>query len=78
MAASSLQHNMEIAHGIVLPQVRGVDVRGGGLGLYKVSFPWILKLVGFPAEVCPSKAKNPGRLREKFMFCHRKLKVAIL
>ena len=28
-AASTLQHHMEISHGIVLPQVRRVDVRGG-------------------------------------------------
>ena len=45
MAASSLQHDMERAHGIVLPQLRGVDVRGGVLEVYKVSFNWIPKLV---------------------------------
>ena len=28
MAASSLRHHMEISHGRVFPQVRGVDVRG--------------------------------------------------
>ena len=36
MAASSLQHHMERSHGIVLPPVRVVDARGGGLDIYKV------------------------------------------
>ena len=39
MAAYSLRHHMDIAHGRVLPQVRGVYVRVGGLDIYKVSFP---------------------------------------
>ena len=43
-ASSRIQH-MEIAHGRVLLQVRGVDVGGGGLEVYTVSFPWILNLV---------------------------------
>ena len=34
MAASSLRHHLERAHGRVLPQVRGVDVGGGGLEVY--------------------------------------------
>ena len=50
MAASSLQHHIERVHGILLPQVRSVDVGGGGLELYKVSFPRILKLVDCPVE----------------------------
>ena len=45
MADSSLRHHMERAHGRVFPQVRGVDIGGGGLEVYKVSFPQILKLV---------------------------------
>ena len=64
MSASSLRHHMKRAHGIILPQVRGMDVGGGGMGVYKVSFPRILKLVECPVEGCPSKAKTPGRLRE--------------
>ena len=48
MAASYLQHHMERAHGRVLPQVRGVDIRGGGMEVYKESFAQILKLVDFP------------------------------
>ena len=49
---------MERAHGIVLPQVRGVDVGGEGLDIYKFSFPRILKLVNSPVEGLPSKSKN--------------------
>ena len=78
MAASSLQHHMERVHGRLFPLVRGVEVGGGGLEVYKVSFPRILKLVDFPVEGCPSKGKTPGRIREHFMLCHWKLKVAIL
>ena len=78
MAASSLQHHMYRSHGRSLPQVRGVDVGGVGLEVYKVSFPWILKLVDCPVEVFPSKEKTTGRLREHFIFCHWKLKLAIL
>ena len=58
MAASSLRHHMERAHGILFLQVRGVGVGGGGLEVYKVSFPRILKSVDFPVEVCPSKEKT--------------------
>ena len=68
MSASSMQHHMERAHGRLLPQVRGVDVRGGGLEVYKVSFPRILKSVQCPMEGCPAKAKTLGRLREHFIF----------
>ena len=45
MAAFSLQHHMQRAHGRVFLQVRGVDVGGGGLDIYKVLFLWILKSV---------------------------------
>ena len=58
--------------------MRGVDVGGGGLEVYKVSFPWILKSVDCQVEGCPAKAKTPERLREHFMFRHWKSKVAIL
>ena len=57
MAASSLRHNMEKAQGIVLPQVRGVYVGGGGLEIYKMSFYWILKSVDCTVEGCLAKAK---------------------
>ena len=70
MAASSLQNHTERAHGRVFPQVRGVDVGGGGLEVYKVSFTRILKSVDCLVEGCPAKAKTPGRLREHFMFRH--------
>ena len=36
MSASFLQHHMERAHGRVFPQVRAVDVGGGGMEVYKV------------------------------------------
>ena len=69
---------MEIAHGRVLMQVGGVEVGGGGLELYKVLFIRIIKLVDCPVEGYPAKVKTPGSLRENFMFCHWKSKVAIL
>ena len=50
MAASSLRQHMERAYGRVLPQVRGVDIWGGVLEVYKVLFPWILKLLDCPVE----------------------------
>ena len=50
MAASSLRHHTERAHVIVLLQVRGVDVRVGGLEVYKMSFTRIPKLVDCPVE----------------------------
>ena len=55
MAASFLQNNMERAQGRVLPQVRGVDVGGLGLEIYKVALPQILNLVDSPVEGCLAK-----------------------
>ena len=69
---------MERIHGRVLLQVREVDVGGGGLEVYKVSFPRILKSVDCPVEGYLAKANPPGRLREHVMLFHWKLKVAIL
>ena len=43
MTESSIRHYVERSHGISLPYNRGVDVGGGGLETYKVSFPRILK-----------------------------------
>ena len=43
-----------------------------------MSVPWILNLVDCPVDGCPYEAKNPGRLRENFMFRHWKSKMAIL
>ena len=68
MATSSLQHHMERTYDKLFPQLRSVDVRGGGLEVYKVSFPWILKSVDCLVEGCPDKAKSPGRLRENLCF----------
>ena len=77
MAASYLQNHTDIAHGRLFPQVRGVDVGGGGLEVYEVSFTQILKSVDCPVEGCPAKEKPPVRLREHFMFLHWKSKVDI-
>ena len=78
MAASSLCHHMERSHGIALPQIRGVDVRGGGSETYKVSFPRILKLVGCPVEGCTERENTLGILMEHFMYQHSKSKVDIM
>ena len=72
MAASSLPHHMERSHGILMPQVRGVDVGGGGPEIYKVSFPRIIKSVECPVEGFLARAKPPGRLMENFMYRHWK------
>ena len=69
---------MERSHGRLLLLVRYVDVGGGGMEVYKVLFPWILKLVDVLVQGCLAKGKIPGRLREHFMFHHFKSKVAIL
>ena len=63
MSASSLQNHIYIAHVILFPQVKGVEVGGGGLEVYKVSYPRVLKLVECPVEGFPTKAKTSGRLR---------------
>ena len=73
MSTSYLRHHMDRIYGRVLPQVRGVDVGGGGLDVYKVSFLRILKSLE-----CPAKSKTPGRLRENYIFHHWKSKVSIL
>ena len=59
---------MERLHGRVFLQVQGVDVEVGGLEVYKVSFPRILKFVECLVKGCPARGKNPRRLRENFMF----------
>ena len=69
---------MDRSNGILLPQIRGVDVGGGGTDTYKFSFPQILKSVEFPVEGCPSRANTPGILRENFMYRNCKLKVTIM
>ena len=73
-----LRYHMEKSHGIVLPQVRRVDVRGGGPDIYKVYFPRTLKSVECPVERCPERANTPGRLSKHFIYRHCKSKVAIM
>ena len=45
MEASSTCHHMERTHRTVLPQTRDVDIVGGGLATYRVSFMRLLKFV---------------------------------
>ena len=68
MASSSLRHHMERSHGIVLPQIRGVDVGEGGMETYKVSFLRILKSMEYPVESFLERGKTPVRMREHFMY----------
>ena len=63
------------SHGIVLSQNKGLDVEVGGPETYVVSFPQILKLVECAVEGFPSRVKNPGRLRENFVYLHWNSKV---
>ena len=69
---------MQRSNGRLLPHVRGVYVGGGGLEVYNVFFLRIIKSVECLVEGCPARAKNPGGLREHFMFRHWKLEVTIL
>ena len=64
-----------MSHGILLPQIRGVDVERGGLETYKVLFLRILSSVGCPVEGCTARANTRGRLRDHFMYRHWKSKV---
>ena len=50
---SSLRHHVDLSHGIVMPQTWGVDVSGGGLETYVVSFPRVLNSVTCPVDGCP-------------------------
>ena len=61
---------MERSNGILLIQIRGVDVGGGSPETYVVYFPRILKLVEFPVKGCLESAKTPRILREIFMYRH--------
>ena len=48
MVDSSLRHHMEKSHGMVLPNIRVVDFRGGGPDSYRVSFPQNIYIGGVP------------------------------
>ena len=67
MADLSLHHRIERAHGIFMPQARGVGVGGGRPETYMVSFPRVLKSVACLVGRCPVRAHKPGRIRENFM-----------
>ena len=70
MSLSSLWYHMQRSHGIVLPQIRGVDLGGGGPESYKVLLPRILKSVECPVEGFTEMANTPGILRDSFMYRH--------
>ena len=78
MAESSLRHKMKRTHRIFLPHTQGVDVSRGGLDIYVVYFPLLLKLVACLLDGYLAQANNSGRLREHFMYWHWKSKVAII
>ena len=69
---------VERSYSIVLPHNKGLDVKGGGIETYLVSFPRILKSVEFPLEGCPERTKTPMRLCEHFVYQHWKAKVYIV
>ena len=48
MAAYYICHHMYGTNRIVLNNTRGVDIGGGGLDIYVVYFPWVMKLVTGP------------------------------
>ena len=50
MAAFFIWHHMGRSYGIVLPQIRGVEIGGVGMYTYKVLFPRILESVGCLVE----------------------------
>ena len=78
MADLSLHHRIERAHGIFMPQARGVGVGGGRPETYMVSFPRVLKSVACLVGRCPVRAHKPGRIRENFIYLHLKAQIAIL
>ena len=43
-----------------------------------VSFTRIFKLVAFPVEMCATRAHNPGRVRENFMYRYCKENSALM
>ena len=49
---------MKMLHVRILPQVKGVDIGGERLDVYKVSIPWILNSVKCLVEECLSKIKK--------------------
>ena len=61
MAALSLRHHMERAHGVVMPQTRGVDVGGGVPETYVVSFPWVLNFFGVSGGRVPREFSQLGK-----------------
>ena len=62
MAASSLCHHMETAHGISMKRTQGIDVGVGEPKTYVVYFPQVLNLVTFQVDGCPMGEHNMGRL----------------
>ena len=65
---SYLKQDMEILHGICVPQTRGIDEKGEGPTTYVVSFLRILQSVRCLVLGYPAVAHIVGRLQENFMF----------
>ena len=61
-------------YGIIMTQTQGVEIGGGGMETYVVSFPQVFKSVTCVLEGCPAREHNPGRLRDHFMDRHWKSK----
>ena len=78
MTASLLWDPTERTYRNILKQFHGMDIRGGAVDTYVVSFPRILTVVTCPVEGCPERAHNPGWLREHFIYRHWKSKIVIL
>ena len=78
VVASYLKAHTAMIHGIYVPHKRGVNEVGVGTTTYIVSFPKVLKKVRFPVPGFPYMAHRAVRLREHFMFCHFRSKVAVV
>ena len=66
MAASLIQHHIERAHVIVIPQTRGVNVcRGGGGDIYGV-LPVSAEISGVSDEWVPVKGTQLGETQREF------------
>ena len=59
MVASSIRNHVEVTYGKFMTQTREVEVVGGGLEMYVVSFPLVLTSVVCLVEGCLARTHNP-------------------